>query len=113
MKSKELLFLGRRGVWGVENSLSRFHPWAGHAPGFIIPNTSVLCSYVMQLLFLHERQRSGEVTVRGTWGPPGRPLIFLPGLGAFGLGVISFCFNSKGDNIFSHKQENKKQNVRN
>lgn len=39
-------------------------------------------------------------------GPPGHPLIFLAGLGAFGLGVISFCFNSKGDNILSHKQEN-------
>lgn len=43
----------------------------------------------------------------GTWGPLGHPLIFPAGVGALGLGLASFCFNSEGDNIFLHKQANK------
>lgn len=38
----------------VENSLSKLHHWAGHAPGFVIPNTFVLCPYIIRFLLLHE-----------------------------------------------------------
>lgn len=41
-------------VFLVENSLSKFHHWAGHAPGFVIPNTFVLCPYIIRFLLLHE-----------------------------------------------------------
>lgn len=65
-----------------------------------------LCSFLMSYALCSCR-RGREAAVCGTWGPLGHRLVFLTGLGASGLGLLSFCFNSEGDSIFPHKQANK------